>query len=229
MPITQIRVGAPSNVSATDGNAYDQLGGKSTEGVVTELHGKYYTQNYRGNCFMVSTVGAGLAIPISSTVTPVVMLWNPLGSGKNLVPMRFTAVRAMNTTTVQGAINLLAVFGAGSVIATGSAITAFNQSALGTNLFNAQLGGGILSVMKSSANGTNTLAAASVAVVATMGGLTTSTLAGAVAAPASVPACVYDFDGTLIIPPGVAVYPCMSAGASAALVVMSFAWAEVPV
>ena len=229
MPLNQVRIGPPSNVSGTDGNAYDQLGGKSAEGIVAELHGKYYTNTYRGNCFTVSTVGAGLAVPISSSTAPVVMLWNPLGSGKNLVPLRFVATGAFNTTYVQGSINLLAVFGAGSVIATGSAITAFNQSVLGTNLFNAQLGGGNVSVMKSSANGTNTIAAASVLVVASMGSLNPSTLAGAVAASPAAQALVYDFDGTMIIPPGVAVYPASSAGASSALVVMSFTWAEVPV
>ena len=47
MPAIQIQPGPPSNNSATDGQLYTMLGGKSTEGIVAELHGKYYTQNYR--------------------------------------------------------------------------------------------------------------------------------------------------------------------------------------
>ena len=71
MPALQVQVGAPSNTSATDGNLYNQLGGKAAEGIVAELHGKYYTQNYRGNCFTLSTVGAGLAVPISSSTAQI--------------------------------------------------------------------------------------------------------------------------------------------------------------
>ena len=229
MPATQIQVGAPSNVSSTDGNLYTQLGGKSNEGIVAELHGKYYTQAYRGNCFTLSTVGAGLAIPISSTTSPNLVLWNPAGSGKLAVPTRYVAGATLNATTVQGSINLLAVFNAGSAIATAAPFSAFAQAALGTNLFNGMLGGGNVSVMKSAATVTNTLTAASVTIAACLGILSPSTVAGAVAAQAGSPAIVYDFDGTLIIPPGVAVYVAMSGAASTALVMQTLSWEEVPI
>ena len=227
MPVTQVRVGAPSNTSATDNNIYDQLGGKSNEGIVAELHGKYYTQNYRGNMFMVSTVGAGLAIPIISTTSPTLCLWNPLGSGKNAVLVRVVLANTNNATTAAGAIFLLADFNAGSSIATGSCFTAFSQAALGTNLFNCNLGGGNLSVMKSAATATVTLTAASTAVVATLGSSGVGTVAGLVAAN-SAPPIVYDFDGTLTVPPGVAVH--LAAGAATtALFTQTLVWVEVPV
>ena len=227
MPLTQIRVNPPSNVSARDGDAFDALGGKATEAIVAELHGKYYTQAYRGNCFMVSTVAAGLAHPILSTTAPVVMLWNPLGSGKNAVLLRYCSACTLNATCVAGSVLLMGIFGAGSVIATGSAITAFNQSVLGTNLFNLSLGSGNVSVMKSSANGTNTVTAVT-AVVAVMGQNLPTTAAGAVASPTSIPGIVYDFDGTVIVTPGVAVFVAASA-ASSALSTQSLLWEEVPI
>ena len=227
MPATQIQVQAPSNVSATDGNIYTQLGGKAAEGIVAELHGKYYTQNYRGNCFMVSTVGAGLAIPIISTTSPTLCLWNPLGSGKNAVLLRVSLANTNNGTVSAGAIFLLADFNAGNSIATGSCFTAFSQAALGTNLFNCNLGGGAISVMKSAATATVTLTAASTAVVATLGSSGVGTVVGLVAAQ-SAPAIVYDFDGSLIVPPGVAVH--LAAGAaSGALFTQTLLWEEVPV
>ena len=227
MPATQIQVGAPSNVSATDGGLYTQLGGKSTEGIIAELHGKYYTQNYRGNMFMVSTVGAGLAIPILSTMAPTLVLWNPLGSGKNAVLVRASLANTNNATTAAGAIFLMADFNAGNTIATGACFTAFTQAALGTNLFNCMLGGGNVSVMKSSATATNTLTAASTLIVATLGSSGVGTVAGMVAAN-SAPAIVYDFDGSIIVPPGVAVH--LAAGAATtALFTQTLVWEEVPV
>jgi hypothetical protein len=227
MPATQIQVGPPSNVSATDGQIYTQLGGKATEGIVTELHGKYYTQNYRGNCFMVSTVGAGLAIPIITTTSPTLCLWNPLGSGKNAVLLRIALANTNNATTAAGAIFLMADYNAGSSIATGSCFTAFSQAVLGTNLHNCNLGGGNISVMKSAATATVTLTAASTMVVATLGSSGVGTVAGMVASN-SVPAIVYDFDGSLIVPPGVAVH--LAAGAATtALFTQTLMWEEVPV
>lgn len=227
MPITQVQVGAPSNASATDGNIYNQLGGKAAEGIVAELHGKYYTQAYRGNLFVVSTVAAGLAVPIVSTTAPTVALWNPIGSGKNAVLIRASLSNTLNATTVQGSVLLMAQFNAGSTVATGAVYTAFNRSALGTNLFNCNLGGGNVSVMNASANGTNTLTAASVLVIANMGQMNPTTAAGAVATGAQ-PALIYDFDGTVIVPPGVTVYFAGSS-ASVALFTQSLLWEEVPI
>ena len=150
MAIGQGRVLNQSAVSGTDGNSYDVLQGKQTEQIVSELHGKYFEQASRGNLFYINTVAAGLAVPIQSTTAPTVMLWNPLGSGKNAVLIKFNAAYASGTS-VATPIGLVGTNNAGNVIATGAAITAFNQSALGTNLFNGIYGGGSTSALKSSA------------------------------------------------------------------------------
>jgi hypothetical protein len=227
MPAIQVQPSAPSNVSLPDNQLVTQLGGKAGEGIVTELHGKYYTQTYRGNCFILSTVGAGLVIPIITTTSPTLVLWNPIGSGKNAVLLRMVLANTNSGTNAAGAIFLLADFNAGSAIASGSCFSAFAQAALGTNLFNANLGGGNVSVMKSSATATNTLTTASTSVIATVGMSGVTTVAGAVAAQ-SAPAIVYDFDGSVIVPPGVAVH--LAAGAATvSLFTQTLMWEEVPV
>ena len=92
MPINQVRVQAPTAISGTDGSVYDQLGGKQAEGIVTDLHGKYYTQAVRGNVFMVSTIAAGLAIPISSILFLGLCIIREISTGEepaSLAPSAF--------------------------------------------------------------------------------------------------------------------------------------------
>ncbi len=90
MPPLQYRVGAPSASSLPDGQPADALGGKAGEGIVTELHGKYYTQCYRGNVFVGTTAIGGVVPPVFSATAQTYMIWNPLGSGKNIVPINLT-------------------------------------------------------------------------------------------------------------------------------------------
>lgn len=221
MPVNQNRYNIVSTTKATPGNTYDGLAGHLQEGIVSELHGKYFTQAYNGNLFYVTTIAAGLAVPISSTTAPTVMLWNPTGSGKNASLVKFTAAY-VSGTSVATPIGLVGTNNAGGNIATGAAITAFNQSVVGTNLFNGVYGGGNTSVMKSSANGTNTVTAGTW--ILTM--LGESAL---VAATAMNPYLAsYDFDGTFILPPGSAIWIAGTA-ASGALLSQTLLWEEVPV
>ena len=220
MPISQSRVGPLANYQ--DGATPDQLAGKSGELVVTDLHGKWYEHAVRGNVYYVSTVAAGLAIPISTTTAPVVMLWNPKGSGKNAELVRYSAAYVSSTSTATS-IGLGGTTVAGSETATAAAITAFNQSVFGTNLFSAIFGGPNNSVMKSSANGTNTVTASTVW-LATMAG-ESALIATTAMNPYSVN---YDFEGTFILAPGTAVW-VQGAAASGALLAQTLLWAEVPV
>lgn len=222
MPINQVRVQDLTNVSGTDGSVYDQIGGKQGEGIVTDLHGKYYTQTYRGNVFYVSTVAAGLAIPISSTTAPTVALWNPAGSGKNAELIRVTLGYASGTS-VATPIGLMFALNAGNTVATGAVFTAFNRSVLNTNLFNGLLGAGDTSAMNASANGTITLTAAGTWLMTLFGE------SALIATTAMNPyAVTHEFDGTVIIPPGVAVWLAGTA-ATGALLTQTLMWAEVPI
>jgi hypothetical protein len=89
-------------------------------------------------------------------------------------------------------------------------------------LFNGIYGGGNASVMKSSANGTNTVTAGTW--ILTMFGES-----ALIAATAMNPYIVtYDFDGTFILPPGSAIWLAGTA-ASGALLSQSLVWYEAPI
>jgi hypothetical protein len=90
MPPLQNRVNNIPATSLPDGQPADQLGGKAGEAIIAELHGKYYTQTYRGNVFVGSTAIGGVVPPAFNATAQVYMIWNPQGSGKNLVPINIT-------------------------------------------------------------------------------------------------------------------------------------------
>ena len=48
MALNQIEVGAPSASSIGDNQVTGALGGKQGDAIVSQLHGKYYTQASRG-------------------------------------------------------------------------------------------------------------------------------------------------------------------------------------
>ena len=193
--------------------------GKQGELIVNELGAKNYTQCLRGNIFSVSTVVAGLAIPISTTTAPTVALWNPAGSGKNAVLIRFNWAY-VSGTSVGGAFGLQYQLNAGNTVATGAVYSAFaNSTAL-----NGIIGGGNTSVVRASAAGTNTLSAAGTNVVLWMNHENAVLAATAV----NGAQMSYDFDGLVIVPPGVTVYVVGSA-ASGALLSQTLVWAELPI
>ena len=213
MPISQGR-----NLA---GVAQDVALGVQGQQLVADLHGKYYEQAKRGSLWYASTVVAGLAVPISTTTAPTVMLWNPDQSGVNAVLGRFTA-SYVSGTSVATSIGLSFAARAGSIVATGAAITVFADNVVGTNTFNGLFGQGGVPKVRNSSQGTNTVTA----------GTWFKTLLGEsalIATTAMNPyGATYDFDGEVIIPPGVAIW-VTGAAASGALLAQTLSWVEVPV
>lgn len=190
---------------------------------ILQVHGKYWKQANNGYVFFVSTIAAGLAVPISNStsLTPTVALWNPASSGRNCALIRYTAAY-VSGTSVATPIALGYVASAGDAISTAGPFSAFNQSVLGTNLFNGQLGSGNVTKMRSSANGTNTLTAAPVYLMTMFGE------SALVATTAMNPYGVsYEFDGSVIVPPGVAV-TLLATAATSALLAQTLWWEEIP-
>jgi hypothetical protein len=76
---------------AQDGSLADPRMTKDLGTVIQELHGKYYEATYRGNVFTCSTSAAGTTLvaanlsPLAAGGTPIIGLYNPQSSGKNLV------------------------------------------------------------------------------------------------------------------------------------------------
>jgi len=199
MPASQVLVGAPSNVSNPDGALVTQLGGKQGDGIVSELHGKYYTQNYRGNLYYGANAAAGAAFTIFSNASYVgLLLWNPQGSGKNLSLVRAGIAFDTQASTAMAGWGYAWIINAGSGLATAAPISAFTA-------ITATRGSCILGA---------TGQGASVALLGSAATLTTafanwrpanfSTSTGAITVAFSASQMSEELDGTLIVPPGVA-------------------------
>lgn len=198
-----------------DGAEAGFLQGKAAEIINASLHGQYYTQTYRGNVFHGSTLIAGTAIPVITTTAPTCILWNPSGSGVNVVPIAFRAGFASGTGIAgQIAYAQLPDAGTGPLNAV---ITAFTAIAPSNGKIGA--GGGVAKFAT-----TATIVTTSVSILRASG--------ISQGAPITSTAAVWNmtdlFNGEVILPPGTAIYPVASA-AIAEVLCQSFSWVEVPV
>lgn len=215
-------VGNPATTANPDSSTPSALAGKGGELLVAPIFGESYALAYRGAVFHASTTPLGLAIPIYTSATPTVVLWNPSGSGKNLVLLAFSAVYASGTAAYS-AIGLMREIGAGSDIATGATFAAFSSSGTTGGL----IGAGSAGVARVSTAGTNTLTTAGTAArwFQTLFGINleaqTGTAHGTLAG-------IQRFNGEVILPPGAAIWPAATL-ASVALYAQTISWAEVPV
>ena len=76
--------------------------GRSAEGVVTELHGRFYEQTYRGNVFSIGcqlTALSAATVLLTASAQPIVGVWNPPTSPVNLVPLQAMLVDELNNVT----------------------------------------------------------------------------------------------------------------------------------
>ena len=178
--------------------------------------GKFYDQAKLGKVFFGSTTNAGIAIPAYNATAQVFGLWNPAGSGVNLVLGKISISVATLGTNIVSAIGLSYLLNTGAQIATGSPISAFTA----TTPFNARVGNGL------TPKGRFTLTATTVAPAFLM----SLPMAQSVSttAPNAEQAFSYDFDGMILIPPGVYI----GLGGSAApgsTYQASLSWAEADV
>ncbi len=185
--LTQIQVGATQPVLK---------GGPDAEAIVTELHGKYYTQTRAGNVFIGSTAAGGVVPPIYSNTAQTFALWNPTGSGKNLslISLRLGLV---TVGVVTSNFCLGYSLGAGSGISATAPISAFTA----VTPVNALIGLGTTSVAKF-APGAATVVAPSF--LRTCG--VTSFEASTPTAENAFFQLGEDYDGSLIVPPGVVIF-----------------------
>jgi hypothetical protein len=208
----------PSSGGVADGLTANINLGRSNELIVSELHGKYFEQAYRGNIYYASTTAAGVVIPISTTLTPTYSLWNPAGSGKLMVPIALL-VGWDATTSVMGGLVWTATTNAGSGISSTAPFVAFGT---GTAV-NANLGSGKVSQMRTGTGGTTTLVAAPIFY------RTTGIVTAATAAVTVTAGWIWrdDFDGTSVVPPGNAIH-LMGSTAVAVTACITTVYAEIP-
>ncbi len=208
----------PSGAGTPDGTTSSVNLGRANDLIVSELHGKYFQQCYRGNVYLASTTTGGVVLPISSTLTPTYSLWNPAGSGKLIVPI-VTLISWNVTTGVFGGLVWHATTNAGSSISSTAPFVAFGT---GTAV-NANIGSGKVSQLRVGSGGTTTLVAASTF----YRNLGMTLITGAVTVPTAPFILRDDWDGSGILPPGNAIH-LFGTTAVAITAVVTLVYEEIP-
>lgn len=212
MPIPLTGVVGPQILQ--DGAAPPLRQEKSGGVVVTELHGKYLEQNYRGNLFW-ATMSAGVIFPApAATANNPMTLANPAGSGKNLNLIAFDMVMTvLPGTPLTGLYGLYVNNNPVAAAVTGTTIP----------ILSGLVGGGNVGVAKPLS--TSTVPAAPT-LLKVFGQKITGSLAAAVGM-SDLPAFHIDFDGSVVLTPGTAITPQQTvADTTNATVICSFAWCE---
>jgi len=176
----------------------------------------FIQQALAGSAFFGSTTQAGVAIPAYNATAQVFGLWNPAGSGVNLVLNNLSAAVATLGTNAVSALGLSWLANTGASIATGAPISVFTN----TTIQNALAGGGNASRARFALAATITAPTFLMALGMAQNATTTQ--------PVAEQAYVHDFNGSLIVPPGVYI----GLGGSAApgsTYQASISWAEVAI
>lgn len=222
MPLNQVSVGAASASSYGDGSTPPQLGGRQGDAIVSQLHGKYYTQNQRGNVYYAGTAVGGLAFTIFSNATSVaLLLWNPSGSGKNLVPIKVNVGPTTQGATAASGWGYAWINNAGSGVGTAAVVSSFTAitATRGSAICGPAGQGNSVALAGSGATFTTALLWGRAATFGTSTGAVTTQLSTML---------TEDFDGMTVIPPGTifAVTSAILSGITATAAIM---WEEVPI
>lgn len=202
MASNQLIVGAASTSNDTD--TVTARAGRQRDQIISELHGRYYEQTFRGNMFSISTQGTNVTTTaaLATTFTGLAVS-NPAGSGVNLVLNQFTAAQfaagVAATIGIMGGIGVLT-----------ASLTP--QSRI--------IGGGQVSKALASAGAT----ISTPVLIATYG----SVGSGATTVPLAFQGICKDFEGSVIVPPGSFIASYTSTAQTSAWQ-FSFAWEEVPI
>jgi hypothetical protein len=204
-------------VTLADG-AHDSRLRQGNQGELLQgkLNADFYEQTLRGNAFVYSTPAVGAAL-IAPTTTNAPMIWNPAGSGKNLI-LHKIVFGYTGTTWAVGHIEYGVLTAAGSQIGTGAPVVSLTQVS-GVNLL---LGGGNASVMRFAPTTLVTVAAPTFLCTAGI-----SSFAGTATTALANMTMVDYINGMIIVPPGVAFF-VMAQSAMAGVVCTSIFGVELP-
>ena len=218
--VGQPSAGAPNAVM--NGRA-----GQQGDLIVSELHGRFYEQTYRGNAYFIGNTALSAlsanTISLTATTTPILGVWNPSASTVNLVMQQ-----AMLTCVAN---NLTSGAGPGAFVWALS----LNNGAIstGSNPYNAKT----LATSGSQAKGffgttaltglTNNLAVVAGAALPSPSGLTYTTLASTALLPSYQG--VENIDGSIIVPPGGVLALLNTVSSTVFSVAGRLSWEEVPV
>jgi hypothetical protein len=207
MAYTQLLVNPPAAASNPDGAEIFALAGKQGDGLVSNLHGKHFTANYRGRLFGASA--AAVTIPVNAgSLASVFALYNPPASGVNmeLVEASITNVLVATVIDAVGWYYSTAVLTAAATFTTKGTVQSMmvGNSPANQGLFYSSL----------AHSGTPVLL----------------DIIGCYGATTDQVAITKFYDGRLIIPPGVVASIAMSTTVSTGSgVTLSAVWQESPV
>lgn len=177
----------------------------------------WYDLAKQGTVYTGNIAAAGVVLPIYSNTTQQVGLWNPVGSGKDILLMKI-ALTYIDTTGAAGGYCLGYLSNAPAAIGTGLAITAFTETAAVSNY----PGGGFSSVAKFGQGATLTVTAP---VVKRQLALNQNAFTAAGTGQMPYTAEI-TFDGEEVLTPGTAVFVCGNI-ATLAKFSGSIVWAEI--
>jgi len=209
----------PYRIAPTSGSASNQdVIGSERQSLVDTLHGQHYADCLAGRVFTQGATPLGLAIPIYSAtaIAGGMPIWNPPGSGVNVEMVSVTLAYASGTSGY-GAIGCLVR--SLTQIATGSAMTALAATTPKNGL---ALAGNTTKVQSSNAGACTVTAGVAGDWFRTLASMNLEAATGT-AHGLIVPK--YDFDGTLILPPGTLWYLAATV-ASVALIASEVTWKE---
>lgn len=180
--------------------------------LVSELHGKRYHKGSRGNLFWGTSGTAGASLLAPGGTTAGFVLFNPPTSGKLIEVEKFRISGASVETDVISGIVLEGGVQTPSGTLTGASISAM------------PLGGGALGVAGNvkAGNQGQVYKAATITAATFLGGLGLTIQA----TTSPVPVGEVDFDGTLILSPGMMINFCSSITQGANLLVTDVFWSE---
>lgn len=212
MATVEGRVG-PQQLATGNSTTLRQSG--TGEMVATDAHGRYYETTVRGNVYSVTVSGgAATAFVGGAAGTPLVSLYNPTGSGKNLVLIS-ASVGSRVAASAAGTVTFN-IWGGISAANTGTTVTPTNMATL--------VAAGSVAKASSNAATTSTTAITGNGPIYVLGTYYWATAAGAILAPLQA-----DIAGQIIVAPGVLVALGGTAALTSATYDVSLIWEEVPI
>lgn len=207
--LIQSQVGQPSVASMTPGTTPSLRSGQHGDLIVSECHGRFYEQAYRGNLFRTGTTavvagasthgtatGGSGTLATAAGATPMLGVWNPANSPVNLVILQATLHAFINTINTPVPFGSLTWYASNGNAAITTGLIPWNSKTL------TQVG----SMAKGFAGATAltglsaVFSAVEAADFATGGSVTYGTIGNtAVHSPLIM---TQNFDGQLIVPPG---------------------------
>lgn len=205
--------------------------GRLGDVIVSELHGRFYEQVFRGNVYSIGcgvTALSANTVTLTASSTPILGVWNPTTSSVNLVMLQCALTVAANTLTapVPPGPFVWASSLSNSAISTGSA--PFNRKTLASSGSQAKAfpGGVALTGL------TNNTVIFETADLPNLSGLTNAGTITAQTTTSNATAGAFgvqNFDGGLIVPPGGVLALLNTTSTTTYSVTGRLMWEEVPI